>query len=192
MTVFLFILYSLPTFFVAQMLIIFTTGGEYPLIFPTSHLSSASPDDYPFGSAWLDYAWHLVLPVTVLTYGSFAYISRQMRSSMLEVIRQDYIRTARAKGLSERKVIFKHALRNSLIPILTMLASLLPHLISGSVIIESIFSIDGMGKLGFESVINRDYPVILGISFFSAGLTLVGIFFSDLSYALVDPRISYE
>jgi peptide/nickel transport system permease protein len=192
LTVFLFILYSLPTFFVAQMLIIFTTGGDYPLIFPTRGLDSASPEDMPFGSAFLDRLWHLALPITVLTYGSFAYISRQMRAGMLETIRQDYIRTARAKGLSERKVIFKHALRNSMIPILTLLGSVLPHLLSGSVIIEQIFTINGMGKLGFESVINRDYPVIMGISFFSALLTLLGIFISDLSYALVDPRISYE
>jgi len=188
----LFLLYSMPTFFVAEMLIIFTTGGDYPLIFPTGHLASDSAAEFPFGSSLLDRAWHLVLPITVLTYGSFAYISRQMRSSMLETIRQDYVRTARAKGLSEKTVIFKHALRNSLIPIITMLGSLLPHLLSGSVIIEQIFTINGMGKLGFESVIFRDYPVIMGISFFSALLTLLGIFVSDMLYALVDPRISYE
>jgi peptide/nickel transport system permease protein len=188
----LFLLYSLPTFFVAEMLIIFTTGGDYPLLFPTRLLESESSADFPFGSAFLDQVWHLALPITVLTYGSFAYISRQMRSSMLETIRQDYVRTARAKGLSERKVIFKHALRNSLIPIVTLLGSVLPHMLSGSVIIEQIFTINGMGKLGFESVIFRDYPMILGISFFSALLTLVGIFISDLCYALVDPRISYE
>jgi len=187
----LFVLYSLPSFFVAQMLIIFTTGGDYPLIFPTGHLTS-SPEDMPFGSPLLDRLWHLVLPIAVLSYASFAYISRQMRAGMLETVRQDYIRTARAKGLSERKVIFKHALRNSMIPILTLLGSLLPHLLGGSVIAEEIFTIHGMGKLSFESILNRDYPLIMGISFFSAVLTLLGIFLSDLSYALVDPRISYE
>ena len=111
---------------------------------------------------------------------------------MLEVIRQDYIRTARAKGLPEKVVIFKHAFRNSLIPIVTLLGSLLPGMFGGSVIIESIFSIPGMGQLGFESVLSRDYPVVLAIATISAFLTLLGLLISDLLYVWVDPRISYE
>ena len=110
----------------------------------------------------------------------------------MEVLREDYIRTARAKGLSERKVLFKHALRNSLIPIVTILAGLLPAMIGGSVIIESIFSIPGIGQLGFEAVLSRDYPVIMAITTITAFLTLIGILLADLAYVVVDPRISFE
>jgi peptide/nickel transport system permease protein len=110
---------------------------------------------------------------------------------MLEVIRQDFIRTARAKGLSERLVVYRHALRNSLIPIVTLMADLLPALIGGSVVIETIFSIPGMGQLSFESVLNRDYPTIMAIFTLSAMLTLVGILIADLLYTIVDPRIGY-
>jgi peptide/nickel transport system permease protein len=111
---------------------------------------------------------------------------------MLEVIRQDYIRTARAKGLPEKLVVFKHAMRNSLIPIITIMGSLLPGMFGGSVIIESIFSIPGMGQLGFEAVLSRDYPVVLAIATISAFLTLFGILVSDLLYVWADPRIGYE
>ncbi len=191
-TIILFILYSLPLFWVATMLIMFTTGGDFPHIFPARYLHSIGYENFPFWKKLLDWLWHLVLPITCYTYGSFAFLSRQMRSSMLDVVKQDFIRTARAKGLSERVVIFKHALRNSLIPILTLSAVLLPELLGGSVIIEQIFSIDGMGKLTFEAILNRDYPVINAILFFSAFLTLVGILIADLSYAIADPRITYD
>ena len=140
----------------------------------------------------LDWIWHLILPITCLTYGSFAYVSRQMRVGMLDIIRQDFIRTARAKGLSERVVIFKHALRNALIPTVTLLAFLLPALLGGSIIIEEIFTIEGMGKLSFEAILNRDYPIINAIAFFSAFLTLLGMLSTDIAYVLVDPRISFE
>ena len=123
----------------------------------------------------LDRAWHLVLPVFCLTYGGLAAISRYARSGMIDVIRQDYIRTARAYGFSERVVIFKYAMRNSLIPILTLLGTLLPALLGGSVIIESIFSIPGMGRLGFEAILSRDYPLVMGILTISALLTLLGL-----------------
>jgi peptide/nickel transport system permease protein len=111
---------------------------------------------------------------------------------MLEVIRQDYVRTARAKGLPEKLVIFKHAMRNSVIPIVTLMGSLLPGMFGGSVIIENIFSIPGMGQLGFEAVLSRDYPVVLAIATIAAFLTLIGILISDLLYVWVDPRITYE
>jgi peptide/nickel transport system permease protein len=136
--------------------------------------------------------WHLVLPVTCLTYGGLAYLSRLARSGILEVIREDYIRTARAKGLKERVVIYKHALRNALLPIVTLLAFLLPGMFGGSVIIESIFSIPGMGQLSFEAVLSRDYPVIMAIVTISAMLTLVGLLLSDILYAALDPRIKLE
>jgi peptide/nickel transport system permease protein len=191
-TVTLFVLYSLPSFFTAYMLIYFLAGGRYLDIFPVGGLNS--PNAESFGAVrWLiDRAWHLVLPITCLTYASFAGLSRYMRSGMMEVLRQDYIRTARAKGLSERKVIFKHAMRNSIIPIITLLAGLLPALLGGSVIIEGIFNIPGMGRLGFEAVLGRNYPVIMALLTLSAGLTLFGILLTDVLYAVVDPRIRYE
>jgi peptide/nickel transport system permease protein len=192
-TFFLFVLYSLPSFWVGEMLIIYFCSAEFYNWFPSNGAGDASIifSDNPFH--WLkDRAYHLFLPVACLTYGSFASLSRYMRSSMLETIRQDFIRTARAKGLSERVVVYKHALRNSLIPILTLAATMLPALISGSVIIETVFTINGMGKLAVEAVFDRDYPLINAIAIFSAALTLFGILLSDLSYALVDPRITYE
>jgi peptide/nickel transport system permease protein len=191
-TVILFILYSLPSFWLANMLILFTTGGDFPHIFPSRYLHSPGADSLPLIQYLLDWAWHLVLPITCLTYASFAYISRQMRVGMLDVIRQDFIRTARAKGLSEHTVIFKHALRNALIPTVTLLASLLPALLGGSVIIEEIFTIEGMGKLSFDAILNRDYPIINAIAFFSAFLTLLGMLLTDIAYVIVDPRISFE
>ena len=128
----------------------------------------------------------------VLSYGSFADLSRFMRSSMLENIRQDYVQTARAKGLSERWVIYKHVLRNSLIPIVTIMASILPGLISGSVIIETIFSIPGVGLLAYEAVLARDYPIIMAVFTTSSLLTLVSILLSDILLTLVDPRITFS
>lgn len=191
-TVVLFLLYSLPTFWVAQMLLLTLTGKGMEK-FPTRGLSSDWVNAAtPFWVFLKDRVWHLVLPVVCLSYIDLAFLSRQMRGSMLEVIKQDYIRTAVAKGLSARTVILKHALRNSLIPLLTISASLLPELIGGSIIIEYIFTIEGMGKLAFDAILNRDYPIINAILFFSAFLTLLGILLADLSYALVDPRISYE
>src|SRR3990170_2992376 len=135
---------------------------------------------------------HITLPVICLTYGDLAYLARYQRGSLLEVLRSEFIRTARAKGLTESNVIFKHALRNALIPIITIVASVLPAMIGGSVIIESIFSIPGIGQLGFEAVLSRDYPLIMAIATISAFLTLIGILISDLAYVMVDPRISFE
>ncbi len=195
-TVILFILYSLPSFWVASMLIMTTTGGQFPEWFPTRGLVSDGKEFGTPGVSFMEslksYIWHMVLPVLVLTYGSIAFISRQMRSAMLETIKQDYVRTAQAKGVSEFSVVFKHTLRNSLIPIITISAGILPELIAGSVIVESIFTIQGMGLLTFEAIINRDYPVINAELFFAAFMTLLGILVADILYAVVDPRISYE
>ena len=191
-TLILFILYSLPNFWVAMMLILFFGGGKFLSWFPVYGLNSEGAEALPFWGWLIDRIWHLVLPVACLTYGGLAYISRQQRAAMLEVIRQDYIRTARAKGLSEKLVVFKHALRNSLIPIITLSAALFPAMLGGSVIIESIFSIPGMGKLGFDAILARDYPVIMGIATISAFLTLLGILVADIVYTLIDPRISFE
>ncbi len=192
LTVVLFVLYSLPGFWVAQVLITYLAGGDYLDIFPAYGLHSDGVGAYGRWTWLADSTWHLVLPVFCLTYGGLAYLSRMERVGMLEVIRQDYIRTARAKGLSESVVILKHAFRNSLIPILTLMAGLLPALLGGSVIIEQIFNIRGMGWMTFEAILNRDYPVIMGVFTLSALLTLFGLLMSDLMYAFVDPRISFE
>lgn len=191
-TTVLFVLYSLPSFWVATILILFLGGGDYWHLFPITGISSLDAEQLPFFEWLLDRLWHLVLPVFCLTYGGLAYVSRQMRAGMLETIRQDYIRTARAKGLSENAVVFKHALRNSLIPIVTLLGFLLPAMLGGSVIIESIFTIPGMGQLGFDAILSRDYPVVMAISTIAAFLTLVGLLLSDICYAIVNPTISLE
>ena len=191
-TLFLFILYSLPSFWMATMLILYLGGGDYLHWFPITALSSLGAEEMSFFDWLLDRLWHLVLPVFCLTYAGLAYVSRQMRAGMLETIRQDYIRTARAKGVSETVVVFKHALRNSLIPIVTLLGFLLPAMLGGSVIIESIFTIPGMGQLGFEAILSRDYPVVMAITTIAAFLTLIGLLLSDVLYAVVNPTISLE
>jgi peptide/nickel transport system permease protein len=142
---------------------------------------------------WLwDRILHLVLPVICLTYASLSYISRYARVSMLEALSQDFVRTARAKGLPERLVILRHALRNALIPVITVFALELPVLISGAVILEGIFSLPGMGQLLFQSLEARDEPVIMGVTTLAAIVTLLGYLTADILYVIVDPRISYE
>ena len=140
----------------------------------------------------LDQARNLVLPVFMGLLGTIASLSRYMRSSMLEVIRQDYVRTARSKGLSETKVIYKHALRNGLIPIVTVMTLVIPSLISGSVVVERIFNINGMGQLLFNSVQSSDIPLAMGTLVMFAFLTLISLILGDVVYALVDPRITYS
>jgi len=191
---FLFALYSIPTFWAGTMIIIFLTNNDYLFqLFPSRGLySTAFQESWSFWRRLVDLGWHIAAPMLIYTYTSFAFISRQMRAGMLEVIRQDYIRTARAKGLSERAVIMKHALRNSLIPIITLLAGLLPALISGSIIVELIFTIPGMGQLSFSALLARDYPVIMGVLTLSAIMTMLGVLLADLLYAVVDPRIAFS
>lgn len=194
-TVTLFALYSLPTFWVATILIVFFTTSEYsPYLdwFPTFGLSSAGlSEDASMWTRFWDTAHHLVLPVFCITYGSFAYLSRQMRGGALSVLRMDYIRTAKAKGLDQNTIIWKHVFRNSLIPIITLFAYLFPAAISGSVVIEVIFSIPGMGKLAFEAISARNYPIVFTVVMFSAVLTMVGNLVADMLYSVVDPRISF-
>ncbi|MBI2817534.1 MAG: ABC transporter permease [Acidobacteria bacterium] len=192
LTVLLYILYSLPSFWVATILILYLSGGDYLHWFPLTGLNSMGAENMSFGERLLDRIWHLVLPVFCLTYAQLAFVSRLMRAGMLETIRQDYIRTARAKGLSEKVVVYKHAFRNSLIAIVTVLGFLLPALLGGSVIIESIFTIPGMGQLGFEAILSRDYPVVMAISTIAAFLTMLGLLLSDVLYAIVNPTISLE
>lgn len=188
-----FALFALPSFWVGTLAIVFLCGGDYYYIFPPGGLTSidASPD-WPLGKRVLDYAWHLCLPVTILSYGGFAALSRFMRSSMMENLRQDFVQTARSKGLAERVVIYKHVLRNSLIPIVTIMTSIIPGLISGSIIIETIFSLPGLGQLGYEAVLARDYPVIMAVFTLSSLLTLLSILLSDILLTIVDPRITFS
>lgn len=188
----LFLLYSIPGFWLATMLLIFFAGGEYLNLFPFGGFYSDNFEQLGFFAKIGDVAYHLFLPVVAETIGSFAFLARFSRSNFLEVIRQDYIRTARAKGLPEKKVLYKHVLRNSLIPFVTMMGTLLPALIGGSVVVEKIFSIPGMGLLSFEAVDGRDQNVIMGLATIGAFLTLVGLMISDLLYRMVDPRIKLE
>jgi peptide/nickel transport system permease protein len=192
MTFLLFVLYSLPSFWVAMMLILLFGGVGHLYWFTIYGLSSPALQQASGWTWFLDRAHHLVLPVLCLSYGSLAVLSRYQRSAMLEVIRQDYIRTARAKGLGERAVLFRHALRNALLPIITLVGLQIPHLISGSVIVERIFNVPGMGLMTFQAFLHRDYPVIMAVAVLAAALTLLGLILADLFYALADPRIRLE
>lgn len=187
LTVFVFAGFSVPTFWLALLAMI-VFGVNLGLL-PISGIQSIGAETLPIHERLLDWAKHLILPVTIMSISGLAGLSRYTRSSMLEVLRQDYIRTARAKGLPERVVIIRHALRNALLPIVTILGLAIPGLIGGSVIFESIFSIPGMGQLFYASAMARDYPTIMGILIIGAFLTLIGNLLADISYFLVDPRI---
>jgi peptide/nickel transport system permease protein len=186
-SVFVFVGFAIPTFWLALLLMIFF--GVNLSWLPISGIRSLNYEYLPAGAAFWDLIKHLILPVLLSAFGGLAGLSRYMRSNMLEVIRQDYIMTARAKGLSERVVIYKHALRNALLPVITILGLSIPGLIGGSVIFETIFAIPGMGQLFYMSVMARDYPVVMGILFIGAALTLLGNLIADVSYAVADPRI---
>jgi peptide/nickel transport system permease protein len=188
----LFLLYATPSFYLATILLTYLTNKEFIAIFPTGGFQGDNAGDLTTLEYLKDVAWHIALPLACMTYASFATLSRYARAGLLEVIRSDYVRTARAKGLSEPVVILKHALRNGVIPILTMVGGILPALIGGSVIIETVFNINGMGKLMFDSIIARDYNVVMGDSLIAAFLVLCGILVSDITYVLVDPRISFD
>jgi len=197
-TAMLFILYSLPNFWIGTILLIFFTTAEYGEWldwFPTSGAQDLNLAEDPNASAFakfLDILHHLTLPIFCITYGSLAYLSRQMRGSMLGVIRQDYIRTARAKGLKEGKVVWKHAFRNSLFPIITLFSSVFPRALSGAIAIEMIYAIPGMGQLVLMSITSRDWPVVFTIVMFVAILTMVGNLLADILYAAADPRVSFK
>lgn len=181
-----YLLISIPGFFFAYMLIIFVvTRFHVPVIgMETFGLGDAS-----LLRTLMDRVWHLLIPSVLGATGGIAILSRYVRSQMLEVEGQDYVRTAKAKGLPSEQVHYKHALRNALLPFVTMFGLILPGLIGGSVIIESIFSWPGMGRMAYEAILARDYPIIMTVNFISAVLVLVGTFISDLLYLMVDPRI---
>ena len=181
-----YLLISIPGFFFAYILIIFVVANFHVPVIGMETFGAG-------GTSWIqmimDRTWHLLLPSILGATGGIAILSRYVRSQMLEVEGQDYVRTARAKGLPSEQVHYKHALRNALLPFVTMFGMILPGLIGGSVIIESIFSWPGMGRMAYEAILARDYPVILTVNFVSAVLVLAGTFISDLLYMVVDPRI---
>jgi len=189
-TVFVFTGFAVPTFWLAILLMLFF-GVKLEWL-PISGFRSIYFDELSTLEQFIDIARHLILPVFVSAFGGLAGISRYTRSNMLEVIRQDYITTARSKGLEERWVIYKHALRNALLPVITILGLSIPGLIGGSVIFESIFAIPGMGKLMYDAVMSRNYTVIMGTLFVSSVLTLLGNLLADVGYAVSDPRIRIQ
>jgi peptide/nickel transport system permease protein len=185
-TFFSYLLISIPAFFFAYiMIILVVTRFQVPVI----GMETFGIKNVSLLHVMMDRVWHLLLPSVLGATAGIAMLSRYVRSQMLEVEGQDYIRTARAKGLPPEEVHYKHALRNALLPFVTMFGLILPGLISGSVIIESIFSWPGIGRMAFEAILARDYPIILTVNFVLAVLVLIGTFISDLLYMVVDPRI---
>lgn len=188
----LFFLYSVPPFVAGMLFLLYLCYGDYLRIFPMGRLHSDGADSFGFVRYMLDYFWHAILPVICLSLFSLAPLAMYARTSLLEVLGQDYIRTAKAKGLSDFKVVIKHAFRNSLIPLITLFASFLPALLGGSVLIESIFNIPGMGMLGWESILLRDIPTLMALLYINAIIVMLSILMTDLLYVFVDPRISFE
>jgi peptide/nickel transport system permease protein len=189
--------YSMPSFWLALMLILTLSlfarnVWELPIWFPASGMTSTDFDFLTWGGQLRDRFMHLVLPTLSLALVLTAGIARYMRASMLEVIRQDYVRTAHAKGLSEGVVVFKHALRNALIPIVTLVGLYIPVLFSGTVFIEYVFAWPGMGRTIYEAILARDYPLVMAGSFFFAAMVVFANLVADVLYAVVDPRIRYE
>jgi len=182
-------LISIPGFFLSYLLILWVVRTFH---LPVIGLRTFGTESASVVVRSMDRIWHLVIPSIMAALTGIAVLSRYVRSQMLEVIEQDYIRTARAKGLDEDTVVYGHALRNALLPFVTMFGFLLPGLISGSVIFEQIFAWPGLGLLGYEAVLARDFPMILTLNFMAAALTLLGILVSDILYAFVDPRIRLE
>jgi peptide/nickel transport system permease protein len=183
-TLFAFFGLSIPSFWAGLLLII--VFAVTLRVLPAQGMTSIG------GGGAVDVLWHLILPATVLALDATAAISRYVRSSMVETLDEDYIRTARAKGLPERMVIMRHAVRNALLPTVTILGLRLPVLVGGALLIETVFAWPGIGRLGYEAVIQRDYPVILGLLIFTGTLTIVGNLLADITYAFVDPRVKLE
>ncbi len=181
-----YVLYSMPGFYLAYLLILFVVQK---FNVPVIGMSTFGMSGAGIGSQVMDRIWHLVIPSLLGAVVGISVLSRYVRAQMLEVIHQDYIRTAKAKGLSGDEVYYRHGLRNALLPFVTMFGLILPGLIGGSVIIETIFGWPGMGRMGYEAILARDYPIIIALNFLAAVLTLIGTFISDLLYMVVDPRI---
>ncbi|MDX1623092.1 MAG: ABC transporter permease [Gemmatimonadota bacterium] len=189
-TVASFFFYSMPSFWFGLMLILLFSYKMQLL--PASQMTSVDYEFLTVPNQWIDRLKHLLLPSLALGVGGAAAVARYMRSGMLEQIRQDYVRTARAKGLSERKVIFKHAMRNALIPVVTLLGLFFPFLMSGTVLIETIFAWPGMGRTIVNAIFMRDYPVVLASAFVIAVMVIVGNLIADVLYSVIDPRVTVE
>lgn len=197
-------LYSVPVILAGTLMIAYLGSSQYPRFhwFPTSGTHDLQADNWPFlpyleegvlYRGWLlDYVWHLILPVTCLTYAGFAYLTKVMRGSVLETISADFVRTARAKGVAEQHILFRHVLRNSLLPLITMAAAILPRLFVGSFVVEFIFSIKGMGLLTIDAAKNSDVNIIMATTLVGAILTLVSLLVRDILYAFADPRVTYD
>lgn len=186
----LLLFFSLPVFWVGTLFVNFLTTPEFGLkIFPSIGLSSLPKGSW--GAFWDNFA-RLILPIFCVTYGSLAFMTRQMRRSMLDTMQQDFIRTARAKGLSEKAIIWKHGFRNSLFPLITIFGAVIPAAFAGSIIIEFIFNITGMGWLMLKSIEAKDWPVVYAVLMITAVLTMIGILISDILYVLVDPRVKLD
>ena len=193
-SVIVFILYSMPSFFIGVLLLYTFANPDVLRWFPVSGIQDATLFD-PEWNNWEKLkhrAPYFILPLVTYIYSSFAFLSRIMRVSVIDVFGQDYIRTARAKGLGESKVVMKHALRNSLLPIITVFANIFPLAVGGSIIIETIFTIPGLGFEIYSSILNSDYPMIIAVFTIIGFLTMIGYLISDILYAVVDPRISYK
>ena len=188
----LYIMVSIPPLVLGIFLIVWFAGGSYFDWFPIGGIKSDDYETFSTVGKILDRAYHFVLPLTCYVMGGFTELSMLVRNTMLDVVKSDYIRTARAKGLSDRIVYFKHALRNAMIPVATGLGGFLRVFLAGSLIVETIFNLDGIGLLGYQSILSRDYNVIMGLTFVSAMLLLLGNIMSDFIYVLVDPRIDFK
>lgn len=191
-TFFLIAIYSIPGFMLAILLIVYFAGGSFFDWFPIGEIYSDNYMTLSFMGKVFDRIHHFILPLICYMIGSFTILTMLMKNSLLDEIKKDYIRTARAKGVSEKMIYLKHALRNALIPIVTGIGGFLSVFFAGSLLIESIFQLDGMGLLGFKSILQRDYNVIMGLIFIESILLLLGNLLSDLAYVAVDPRIDYE
>jgi microcin C transport system permease protein len=187
----LFVFYSIPAFMLAILLIVFFSGGSFFEWFPVGGINSEVYDELGWFDQILDRIHHFFLPLVCYTIGSFTSLTILMKNSLIEEIKKDYIRTARAKGLDEKVVYMKHALRNALIPIVTGLGGFLTVFFAGSLLLETIFQLDGIGLLSYKSILSRDYNVIMGLVFIQSLLFLVGNILSDFAYVLVDPRIDF-
>ncbi len=188
----LFFLYSIPPFVAGMLFLLFFCYGGYLKLFPMLGLHSPGADAFGWIHFLADYAWHAFLPITCLALFSLAGMAMYSRTSMLDVIGQDYIRTARAKGVSRHMVVLKHAFRNALIPIVTLFSGFLPAMLGGSVLIEVIFGIPGMGRLSWSSIEQKDFPTLMALVYVQAIIVMLSILLTDLLYVVVDPRISFE
>jgi microcin C transport system permease protein len=184
--------YSIPGFAFGIVLIVFLGGGTFLNIFPIQGLTSDNFEELSFWGKILDYIHHIILPLASYLISHFAFLTMLMKNSLMDQLSQDYIKTAFAKGLSKKTVILKHALRNALIPIMTDLGSFVGLFFAGSILIETIFGLDGIGKLSYESLLNRDYPVALAIIVLSSFAVIIGNIISDFLYTMVDPRIDFK